>query len=67
MSNMRSASFQGWPFPMLKYKSIFQIKYTVATLSNSTWKMGGTVAEWLACCTQAQNGLGSNRSRNAVG
>jgi len=23
---------------------------------------GGPVAEWLACWTQAQNGLGSNRS-----
>ena len=26
-----------------------------------------TVAEWLACWTQAQKGLGSNRSRNVVG
>ena len=26
----------GWPFPMLKYKYIFQIKYTEAILSNST-------------------------------
>jgi len=25
------------------------------------------VAEWLACWTQAQKGLGSNRSRDAVG
>ena len=24
---------------------------------------GGSVAEWLACWTQAQEGLGSNRSR----
>jgi len=24
---------------------------------------GGSVAEWLACWTQAQKGLGSNRSR----
>ena len=24
-------------------------------------------AEWLACCTQAQKGSGSNRSRDAVG
>jgi len=29
--------------------------------------MGGSVAEWLACCTQAQKGLGSNRSRDIVG
>jgi len=28
---------------------------------------GGTVAEWLACWTQAQKGPGSNRSRDAVG
>jgi len=27
---------------------------------------GGSVAEWLACWTQAQNCLGSNRSRDAV-
>ena len=26
-----------------------------------------SVAEWLACWTQAQRGLGSNRSRDAVG
>jgi len=28
---------------------------------------GGSVAEWLACLTQAQKGLGSNRIRDAVG
>ena len=28
---------------------------------------GGSVAEWLACWTQAQKGLGSNRSSDAVG
>jgi len=27
----------------------------------------GSVAEWLACWTQAQNGPGSNSSRDAVG
>ena len=27
----------------------------------------GSVAEWLACWTQARKGLGSNRSRDAVG
>jgi len=30
-------------------------------------KTGGSVAEWLACWTQAQKDPGSNRSRNAVG
>jgi len=29
--------------------------------------MGGSVAEWLACWTQAQKGPGSNRSRDTVG
>ena len=29
--------------------------------------VGGSVAEWLACWTQAQMGPGSNRSRDAVG
>ena len=28
---------------------------------------GVSVAEWLACWTQEQKGLGSNRSRDAVG
>ena len=30
-------------------------------------RKGGSVAEWLACWTQAQKGPGSNRSRDAVG
>jgi len=29
----------GWLFSMLKYKYIFQIKYTEASLSNSTRKL----------------------------
>ena len=29
--------------------------------------LGGSVAEWLACWTQAQKGLCSNRSRDAIG
>jgi len=28
---------------------------------------GGSVGEWLACWTQAQNDPGSNHSRGAVG
>ena len=31
-----------------------------------TYVRGRSVAEWLACWTQAQKGLGSNRSRSAV-
>jgi len=29
--------------------------------------MGSSVAEWLACWTQEQKGLGSSRSRDSVG
>jgi len=37
--NWHSAGSLGWPFPMLKYKYIFQIKYTEAILSNITRKL----------------------------
>jgi len=33
--------------------------------STESCGLGGSVAEWLACWTQAQKGLGSNRSRDA--
>jgi len=34
-----SAGSLDWPFPMLKYKYIFRVKYTEAILSNSTQKL----------------------------
>ena len=37
--NWHSAGSLGWPFPVLKYKYIFQINYTEAISSNSTWKL----------------------------
>jgi len=40
---------------------------TVGSLTHGTSRSGGSVAEWLACWTQAQKGPGSNRSRDAVG
>ena len=36
---LHSAGSLGWPFPMLKYESIFQVKYTETILSNSTGKL----------------------------
>jgi len=36
--NWQSAASLPWPFPALKYKYIFQIKYTEAILSNSSRK-----------------------------
>jgi len=43
------------------------LEYTREQFRNNTRYTGGSVAEWLACCTQAQKGLGSDRSRDAVG
>ena len=38
-----------------------------AAFAHAPVLQGGSVAEWLACWTQAQKGPGSNRSRDAVG
>ena len=43
--NWHSAGSLDWPFTMLKYEYIFQIKYTEAILSNSTQKL-----LWLPKC-----------------
>jgi len=37
--NWHSAGSLGWPFPTLKYKYIFPIKYTETFLSNRTRKL----------------------------
>jgi len=37
--NWHSAGSLVWPFPVLKYKYIFQLKYTEAILSNSIRKL----------------------------
>jgi len=37
--NWHSAGSLGWPFPVVKYKYIFQIKYTESILSSSTRKL----------------------------
>jgi len=37
--NWHSALSMGWPFPLLKYKYIFQIKHTEAITSNTTRKL----------------------------
>ena len=43
------------------YKSLLLILHMYYDLR------GGLVAEWLVCWTQVQKGMGSNRSRDAVG
>jgi len=37
--NWHSAGSLDWPFPVLKYKYIFQIKYIETVLSNSCQKL----------------------------
>ena len=39
----------------------------VCEFAPRTQFMGGSLAEWLACWTQAQKGVSSNRGRDAVG
>jgi len=41
----------------------FNLRHHAGTACASVY----SAAEWLACWTQAQKGLGSNRSRDAVG
>jgi len=43
------------------------LRMTTASAIINSNSEGGSVADWLACWTQAQKGLGSNRSRDAVG
>ena len=47
----------------------FDLSYAVFSRNSGIYNSneGGSVAEWLACWTQAQKGPGSNRSRDAVG
>jgi len=48
------------------FNKVFNVKFGNEEIyKNCSW--GGSVAEWLACWTQAQMGPGSNRSRDAVG
>ena len=48
-------------------RSPVNTKQEVYRESHTYSQTGGSVAEWLACWTQAQKGPGSNRSRYAVG
>ena len=43
------------------------MSYFKAKMHPIRFRLGGSVAEWLACWTRAQKGPGSNRSRDAVG
>jgi len=42
------------------------LKQSPSNSSMHHYKLGGSVAEWLACWTQARKVLGSNRSHDAV-
>ena len=49
--------------PRLTHAHVFDDPFSGTTRVTK----GDSIAEWLACWTQAQKGLGSNRSRKAVG
>ena len=44
-----------------------RIERTLQQISIVISLLGSRVVSWLACWTQAQQGLGTNRSRDAVG
>ena len=48
------------------FNASYAQSFNLSVSSSFTTREGGSVAEWLACWTQAQKGLGSNRSRDAV-
>jgi len=50
-----------------KYYCRYQPIGSVVNIPKYPAVKGGSVAEWLACWTQALKGSGSNRSRDAVG
>ena len=52
---------------MTTKKQIFTYTCFHTELQTFSIQLGGSVDEWLACWTQVQMGLGSNRSRDAVG
>ena len=49
------------------YTSSTEPRIPPGSLNRLGREVGGSVAEWLACWTQAQKDPGSNRSRDAVG
>jgi len=58
------------PITPLSYatQSLYNITvFAVCLLVYIVYFYCGSVAEWLVCWTQAQKGLGSNHSRDAVG
>jgi len=50
----------------LLFLSLSLSKKVTSAFSLTSAFQGGSVAEWLACWTQAQKGPGSNHSRDAV-
>jgi len=52
------------PRKLFQGSTYSEFYYQPITFQTAT---SGSVAEWLACWTQAQKGPGSNRSRDAVG
>jgi len=54
-------------YPLLSLYLVWTDWYLTLIFASKQVMKGGSVAEWLACWNQAQKGLGSNRSRDAVG
>ena len=51
----------------VNFISVEQKRITEYSVQSTVKQYINDVAEWLECWTQAQKGLGSNRTRDAVG
>jgi len=52
---------------MFETSNLNEIQMHVLIKLHTKQSVGGSVADWLVCWTQAEKGPGSNRSRDAVG
>jgi len=57
----------GWEGLVHATVTILKTNLKLSSIFSSFEWLIGSVAEWLACWTQAQYGLGSDRSHDAVG
>ena len=67
ISRPYGAQQQTHRMPRLRWYDGTDRQTDARSFHNGIIAYGGSVAEWLACWTQAQKGSGSNRSRYAVG
>jgi len=67
LQNNGNAKTKGVAEKWFSWKMAIKTEVRVGKIFVQYVDLGGSVAKWLACWTQAQKGSGSNRSHGAVG